>query len=474
MSVGFTSKKIRMSEQDPKKRIHNFNEVALGYDEEQAIKEANRCLKCTQPYCTKGCPVEINIPEFIKLIRAREFDKALKVLKSQNSLPSICGRVCPQEDQCEKYCEIPTKYETMITGQKRDPISIGLLERFLGDYEQRKGYEIPPKPIPKDIKVAIVGSGPAGLTAAADLVKMGYKVTIFESLHACGGVLVYGIPEFRLPKKTVQSEIDYIKSLGVDIIPDAVVGKTISIDDLFSEGYDAVFVGTGAGLPYFMNIPGENLNNIYSANEFLTRVNLMKAYQFPDYDTPIKIGKKVSVIGAGNVAMDSARCALRLGAEEVSIVYRRSKEQMPARLEEIIRAEEEGIEFKLLTNPIRLIGDEKGNVIKMECLKMELGEPDKSGRKRPIPKKGSEFILEVDAVIVAIGQAPNPLVPRTTKGLDLGKEGNIITNDETCKTSREGIFAGGDIATGAATVIMAMGSGKKAAKAIDRYLKGTD
>jgi glutamate synthase (NADPH/NADH) small chain len=451
-----------MPEQAVEQRIRNFNEVALGYTIDQALAEANRCLQCKQPPCVKGCPVEIDIPAFIKHIKNRELDKAIEKIKEKNALPGICGRVCPQEDQCEKHC---------VLSKKGEPIAIGRLERFAADYEQNKGAKSPNPPKLSGKKVAVIGSGPAGLTAAAELAKLGYDVTIFESLHQPGGVLMYGIPEFRLPKHIVQTEVDYVKKLGVKIQLDVVVGKTLTVDDLLNRGFECVFIGTGAGMPYFLDIPGENLNGVYSANEFLTRVNLMKAYKFPEYDTPVKIGKKVAVVGAGNVAMDSARTALRLGADEVFIVYRRSEAEMPARKEEIQRAKEEGIKFLLLTNPVELIGDKEGWVRRMKCIRMRLGEPDKSGRRRPVPIPNSEFYLEADLVVIAIGQGPNPLVPRTTKGLKTGEEGNIIVDPETGQTSREKVFAGGDIASGAATVIEAMGAGKKAARAIDKFLK---
>lgn len=453
---------VPMPKQKLEKRIHNFNEVALGYTEEQAVAEAKRCLQCPQPKCVEGCPVEIEIPAFIKLITERKFDEAVKKVKEKNSLPAICGRVCPQEEQCQKTC---------IMGKIGDPISIGRLERFVADYEMRKGVETPTKQPPTGKKVAVIGAGPAGLTAAADLAKLGHEVVIFEALHKPGGVLVYGIPEFRLPKKIVEAEADYVRKLGATIKPNALIGRLRTIPELLKNGFDAVFIGTGAGLPRFLGLPGENLGGIYSANEFLIRVNLMKAYAFPEYDTPIKIGKKVAVVGAGNVAMDSARSALRLGAEEVYIVYRRSRKEMPARAEEIENAEEEGIIFKLLTNPTRFFGDEKGWVKQMECVKMQLGEPDQSGRRRPIPIEGSEFIMDVDTVIIAIGRTPNPIIQQTTEGLETTKWGTIVVDEATGKTSLEGVYAGGDIVTGEATVISAMGAGKKAARAIHKYLR---
>ncbi|NYE58703.1 NADPH-dependent glutamate synthase [Carboxydothermus ferrireducens] len=461
MAFDRPTKKYPMPEQDPKVRAKNFDEVALGYSLELAMKEAERCLDCKKPACKQGCPVEVDIPDFIRFIKAGDIDSAINKIKEKNALPAICGRVCPQESQCEGQC---------VLGKKGEPVAIGRLERFAADYELAKGTQNVTVAPPTGKRVAVIGSGPAGLTCAADLAKLGHKVTIFEALHVPGGVLMYGIPEFRLPKRIVQQEIDNLKKLGVEIKTNTVIGKSLTVDELLDEeGYDAVFVGTGAGLPNFMGIPGENLNGVYSANEFLTRTNLMKAYLFPEYDTPIKVGEKVAVLGAGNVAMDAARTALRLGAKEVYIVYRRSRNEMPARLEEIHHAEEEGVKFMLLTNPTRIIGDENGWVKAMECLKYELGEPDESGRRSPVPIPGSEFIIEVDTVVVAIGQSPNPLVPRTTKGLEVGRKGNIIA-DENGKTTREGVWAGGDIVTGAATVIKAMGAGKKAARAIHEYL----
>ncbi|MEM2971213.1 MAG: NADPH-dependent glutamate synthase [Candidatus Bathyarchaeia archaeon] len=449
-----------MPKQDPKVRIKNFDEVALGYTEEQVLAEANRCLQCKNAPCVKGCPVEIDIPAFIKLLRERKFGEAIKKIKEKNSLPAICGRVCPQEEQCQKQCTL---------GKIGDPVSIGRLERFVADWERQRGFNIPEKPPLTGRKVAVIGAGPAGLTVAADLAKLGHEVVIFEALHLPGGVLIYGIPEFRLPKSIVQAEVEYIKRLGVQIRPNHLVGRTHTIPELLKRGFDAVFIGTGAGLPQFLGVPGENLGGIYSANEFLIRVNLMKAYRFPEYDTPIKVGRKVAVIGAGNVAMDSARSALRLGAEQVTIVYRRSREEMPARKEEIENAEEEGVTFQFLTAPTRFIGDEKGWVKQMECIRMELGPPDESGRRRPIPIRGSEFLMDVDTVIIAIGRTPNPIIQRTTEGLAVTQWRTIVTN-ENGKTNLEGVYAGGDIVTGEATVISAMGAGKKAAKAIHEYL----
>ncbi len=450
----------KMPEQDPKVRVSNFNEVTLGFTEEQAVKEAERCLQCKKPKCVEGCPVEVKIPEFIAHIVNKDFESGIKTIKTDNSLPSVCGRVCPQETQCEESC---------ILGKKETSVSIGRLERFLSNYERIREKEVPQKPAPTGKKVAVVGSGPAGLTAAADLAKMGHSVTIFEALHEPGGVLTYGIPEFRLPKEIVRSEVDYVKKLGVTLILDSVIGKIETVDDILSE-YDAVFLGTGAGLPTFMNIDGENLNGVYSANEFLTRVNLMRSYMFPDYDTPIKKGKHVVVVGGGNVAMDSARCALRLGAEEVTIVYRRGEEEMPARAEEIEHAKEEGIIFRLLTNPVRLIGDAKNWVTHVECVNMYLCEPDESGRCKPLPLSGSEHNIEADIVIIAIGTSPNPMVSRNTRGLDITKQGTIIAQKDG-STTKQGVYAGGDAVTGSATVISAMGAGKKAARAIDEYLK---
>ncbi|MBI5573464.1 MAG: NADPH-dependent glutamate synthase [Elusimicrobia bacterium] len=461
----------KMPVQDAKERIKNFSSVALGYSEEQAVLEARRCIQCKKPACIGGCPVEVDIPGFIKKIAEKNFAEAIKILKNKNNLPAICGRVCPQETQCEIKC---------VLAKKGEPVAIGRLERFAADWEIEQSSEFRVQSSEKKLrtmnyelrtKIAVAGSGPAGLTCAADLAKIGYDVTIFESLHETGGVLMYGIPEFRLPKKTVKIEIDYIKSLGVNIKTNILVGKTKTVQELFDEGFKAIFVGTGAGLPQFLGIPGENLNRIYSANEFLTRANLMKAYKFPEYDTPIDIGKRVAVIGAGNVAMDAARVSLRLGADEVLIVYRRTEKEMPARLEEIENAKEEGVKLHLLTAPIRFIGDENNNVTGMECLKMELGEPDSSGRRRPVPIKNSEFKFDVDTVVMAIGQSPNPLLPKTIQGLQVGKHGNIITDEKTGATSIAGIFAGGDIATGASTIIEAMGAGKRASRAIDEYIK---
>lgn len=449
--------------QDGLERIHNFSEVALGYTEETAVEEASRCLNCKKENCREGCPVEVPIPQFITKIKERDFDAAIAIIKEKNSLPAVCGRVCPQEAQCESKCTL---------GIKGESVAIGRLERFVADLALSKEAVTPTVAAPNGKKVAIIGSGPAGLTAAADLAMLGYKVTVYEALHVAGGVLMYGIPEFRLPKGLVQEEINNLKKLGVEIITNAVIGKCMTVDELLQEeGFDAAFIGTGAGLPYFMQIPGENLNGVYSANEFLTRVNLMKAYKFPEHATPIKIGRKVAVLGGGNVAMDAARTSKRLGAEEVYIVYRRSIEELPARREEVEHAEEETINFQLLTNPKRIVGDENGNVVAMECLRYELGEPDASGRRSPVPIEGSEFMLEVDTVVVAIGQGPNPLVPRTTKGLDTNKKGNIVASEETGATSKTAVYAGGDVVTGAATVIKAMGAGKVAARNIHTYIQ---
>jgi glutamate synthase (NADPH/NADH) small chain len=454
--------KHEMPEQPPQERIKNFKEVPYGYSKEIAIEEANRCLQCKNKPCMKGCPVEIDIPGFIACIAKGDFDKAAEVIKAKNNLPAISGRVCPYEEQCEGECTLKKLGE---------PVGIGRLERFIADYEREKGKKPPKKPITTGKKIAVVGSGPAGLTCAGDLARMGHAVTVFEALHDPGGVLMYGIPEFRLPKAIVKSEVEYVKSLGVDVNYDVVVGKTITVQELMND-YDAVFIGTGAGLPNWLNIPGENLDGVYSANEFLTRVNMMKAYRFPEYDTPVKIGKVVVTFGAGNVAMDCARTSLRLGAEKSYIMYRRTEAEMPARAEEIEHAKQEGVIFKLLTAPIRFIGDEKGILKEVEYLKMQLGEPDESGRRRPIPIPGSEEKLSINTALVAIGQSPNPLIPQTMKDLKIGKHGNIITDDDG-RTSIPGIFAGGDIATGAATVILAMGAGKRAARAIDAYLKNS-
>ena len=454
-----------MPEQKPETRAKNFKEVPYGFNIELAQKEASRCIQCKKPLCFEGCPVNIDIPAFIKLIGECDFIGAARKIKETNGLPAVCGRVCPQEDQCEKVC---------VIGKKGDPVSIGSLERFVADYEREHGDEfIPEIPEKTGRKIAVVGSGPAGLTVAGDLAKKGHDVTIFETLHKAGGVLVYGIPEFRLPKAIVESEINYLKKLGVKIELSFVIGMSETVDELFDEGFDAVFLGTGAGLPMFMQIPGENLNGVYSANEYLTRVNLMKAYD-PEYDTPILRKKKVAVLGAGNVALDSARTALRLGGENVYIVYRRSRTEMPARTEEVHHGQQEGLEFKFLMNPIRIIGDDKGWVKGLECIKMKLGEPDESGRRRPIPIEGTEIVLDVECVIVAIGNGPNPLITAVTPDINTNRRGNIVADEETGVTSKKGVFAGGDIVTGAATVILAMGAGKKAAVAIDNYVMGRE
>lgn len=456
-----------MPHQPAEERIQNFEEVALGYSEDQALAEAKRCLKCKTKPCMTGCPVMVDIPQFVELAADGKFAEAAAALKQTNSLPAVCGRVCPQEEQCEKFC---------VLGKKGESVAIGRIERFVADYEAKNctengTCEAVKDPAVANFGIAVVGSGPAGLTVAGDLAKMGYSVTIFEALHNTGGVLRYGIPEFRLPREILNREIEYVKSLGVKIVKNVVIGKTVKIDELLSGGFEAVFVGSGAGAPMMMNIPGENLNGVLSGNEWLTRINLMRANRFPEYGTPLKKPKKVAVIGAGNTAMDCTRTALRVGAEEVSIVYRRSRAEMPARKEEIENAEEEGVKLDLLTNPIRFIGDETGNLVAMECIRMELGEPDDSGRRRPVAVKGSEFITEVDTAIIAIGQSPNPLIRTTTEGLEVQRWGGIIINEETGMTSVPGLFAGGDAVTGAATVITAMGAGKTAAAGIDKYIR---
>ncbi|MBT3260897.1 NADPH-dependent glutamate synthase [bacterium] len=443
-------------EQEPALRIKNFEEVALGYTEEQALLEASRCLQCKNSPCVSGCPVQVQIPKFIQLIKEKKYLESAKKIKETNALPAVCGRVCPQESQCEKKC---------ILGIKGEPVAIGRLERFVADYERAHSTEKVSQVKSNHVKVAIVGSGPAGLTCAADLAKKGFEITVFEAFHQAGGVLVYGIPEFRLPKSIVQKEIEKVQELGVIIKTNMVVGKIVDIEELFQQGYQAIFIGVGAGLPSFLNIPGEDLGGVYSANEFLTRVNLMKAYKFPEYDTPVKIGQKVAVVGGGNVAMDSARSAKRLGAE-VYLIYRRTQKEMPARTEESHHAQEEKIIFQILTNPIEILGNEQGNVKAIKCLKMELGTPDESGRRRPIPIPGSEFILEVDSVIMALGNKSNPLLTTVTPGLELNAKGNIIVKNEAGQTSLANVWAAGDIVTGAATVIEAMGAGKKAAQSI--------
>ena len=454
-------KKVPMPEQDPEVRNRNFSEVALGYTGEMAMEEARRCLNCKHKPCMSGCPVNVRIPEFIMHIAAGDFEKAYETIYDTNSLPAVCGRVCPQETQCEQKC---------VRGIKGEPVAIGRLERFAADWYMENIKKQAVKTPRNGKKAAVIGSGPAGLTCAGDLAKMGYDVTVFEAFHKAGGVLVYGIPEFRLPKDLVEKEIGSLKALGVEIRTNMVIGKTLTIDEIFEEGYEAIFIGSGAGLPTFMGIPGENLNGVFSANEFLTRINLMKAYMFPQTGTPVKCGRNVAVVGGGNVAMDAARSARRLGAENVYIVYRRYGAEMPARIEEVHHAREEGIIFKLLTNPFRIIGDDNGWVCGMECVKMELGEPDASGRRRPVPVQGSEHVIDVDTVIIAIGTSPNPLIRSTTPGLETNKWGCIVA-DEDGRTSREGVFAGGDAVTGAATVILAMGAGKKAAKAMDEYIR---
>jgi len=469
--MALQKKKTPMKEQDPKQRIKNYEEVPYGYTDEEALQEAERCLDCKHQPCVDGCPVKVPIPQFIEAIKAGDVVEANQIIKSKNNLPAVCGRVCPQEEQCEDVC---------VMGIKNEPVAIGRLERYVADYNMEKGSdksskeEIEKMKIPEleGRKAAVIGSGPAGLTAAADLAKYGLKVTVFEALHDTGGVLRYGIPEFRLPKAIVDKEVESIKELGVDIELNVVVGKSLTVDEIFEQGYESVFIGVGAGLPRFLNIPGENLNGVYSANEFLTRVNLMKAYKYPEYKTPVIVGDRVAVVGAGNVAMDSARTAKRLGAEEVFIVYRRAREQMPARSEEIHHAEEEGIELKLLNNPAAIHGRE-GRVDKMECIKMELGEKDDSGRRRPVAVEGSNWMLDLDTVIIAIGQNPNPLLTKNTKDLETKSWGGIVVGEDQ-QTSREGVYAGGDVVTGAATVIKAMGAGKKAAQNIKEYLLKKD
>lgn len=454
--------KVKMPEQDPDVRNKNFDEVALGYTPEMAMEEAQRCLHCKNKPCVGGCPVNVPIPEFIEKVAAGDFEAAYQVITRENALPAICGRVCPQEDQCEGRC---------VRGIKGEPVGIGRMERFVADYHMAKGDTSVPEIEKNGIKVAVIGCGPSGITCAGELARKGYDVTVFEALHKPGGVLSYGIPEFRLPKALVSKEIENVEKLGVDIETNVIVGKSITIDDLMSDGYKAVFIGSGAGLPKFLNIPGENLLGVYSANEFLTRVNLMKAFKFPETPTPVKIGKKVAVVGAGNVAMDAARTAKRLGAEEVYIVYRRSEEECPARLEEVHHAKEEGIIFKFLNNPCKILGDENGYVTGMEVVKQELGEPDASGRRRPIPIEGSNYVMDVDSVIISVGTSPNPLLRTTTPGLDTQKWGGIIVDEATMETSKEYVYAGGDAVTGAATVILAMGAGKTAAAAIDEKIK---
>ena len=456
------TKKHPAREQRPEDRVRNFSEVSLGYDEETALAEAQRCLHCKNSPCMSACPVNVNIPDFIALVKEKKYLEAYDVIHATSALPAICGRVCPQENQCESKC---------VRGIKGESVGIGRLERFVADYAMDHGAQETDLIPENGVKVAVIGSGPAGLSCAGDLRRRGYAVTVFEALHTPGGVLVYGIPEFRLPKKLVRAEIAKLEKMGVEIRTDTVVGRTVTLDELLEEeGFAAAFIGSGAGLPRFQGIPGENLNGVYSANEFLTRVNLMRAYDFPNSDTPVRCGKRVAVVGGGNVAMDAARCALRLGAEEVSIVYRRSQAEMPARQEEIHHAAEEGVRFCMLTNPVRILGDADGAVQGMECVSMELGEPDASGRRRPVPKAGSEHVLDVDTVIIAIGNSPNPLIRNTTPGLETTRWGGIVVQEETMETSRENVYAGGDAVTGAATVILAMGAGKAAARAIHEKL----
>ncbi|MFH1089969.1 MAG: NADPH-dependent glutamate synthase [Pseudomonadota bacterium] len=451
-----------MPEQPPEQRRRNFDEVPLGYSPETAVLEAGRCLQCKKPSCMTGCPVEIDIPEFIKCIAERDFLGAIAKLKEKTALPAVCGRVCPQEVQCEEVC---------VLGRKEEPVAVGRLERFAADWERAQGKLTLPKIPPKTgKKVAVVGSGPAGLTVAGDLILVGHDVTVHEAFHKAGGVLVYGIPEFRLPKSIVQAEVNYLAELGVKFELDSIVGRTVSVDDMLEDN-DAVFIAVGAGLPAFLGVPGENLIGIYSANEYLTRSNLMKAYLFPEYDTPIVKGQNVVVLGAGNVAMDAARTALRLGSKKVRIVYRRSREEMPARIEEIHHAEQEGVELHLLTAPVEFIGDEQGRVMAMEGLKMELGEPDESGRRRPVPIEGSNFVMDTDLVVIAVGAGANPLITSTTPGLDTNRRGYIVADPETGKTRKPRVWAGGDIVTGQATVILAMGAGRQAAKSIQKFLE---
>ena len=452
-------KKVPMPEQDPKVRARNFQEVTLGYTEEMAVEEAGRCLNCKNPKCVEGCPVNVRIPEFIAKVRERDFKAAYEIITSTNALPALSGRVCPQETQCESKC---------VRGVKGEPVAIGRLERFVADWYRENVNAMPEKVPSNGIKVAVVGSGPAGLTCASDLAKKGYQVSVFEALHTAGGVLVYGIPEFRLPKAIVANEVTKLQAQGVEVMTNMVIGRVLTIDELFEMGFKAVFVGSGAGLPMFMHIPGESLKGVLSANEYLTRTNLMKAYN-SDSDTPVIHSKAVAVVGGGNVAMDAARCAMRLGAEHVYVVYRRGEAEMPARLEEQHHAKEEGIEFKTLTNPVEIVADETGRVCGMKCVKMELGEPDASGRRRPIAVPDSEFLLDVDTVIMSLGTSPNPLIRSTTPGLETNRKGCLIVNEDAM-TTRDGVFAGGDAVTGAATVILAMGAGKKGAEAIDKFL----
>ena len=455
-------KRCPMPAQDPNVRNRNFDEVATGYTYEMAVNEARRCLNCPKKPCVSACPVQIDIPAFIACVASEDLEGAYRVLSASSALPAVCGRVCPQENQCEGKC---------VRGIKGEPVGIGRLERFVADWHREHVTETPAVPAPNGHKVAVIGAGPSGLTAAGDLAKLGYAVTVYEALHLAGGVLVYGIPEFRLPKKIVQKEIDGLKAMGVQILTNMVIGKVLTIDELFEMGFEAVYIASGAGLPRFMGIPGESLKGVYSANEYLTRINLMKAYQ-PGSKTPIQKSRRVAVVGGGNVAMDAARSAKRLGAEEVYIVYRRGMQELPARREEVEHAQEEGIIFRTLTNPVEVLGDENGCVCGMRCVEMELGEPDASGRRRPVVKEGSEFTLDVDTMIMSIGTSPNPLIRSTTPGLETNRHGCIVTNGEDGLTSREGVYAGGDAVTGAATVILAMGAGKQAARAIDAYIRG--
>ena len=459
--ANMSPKKNPMPHQDPVVRAGNFKEVALGYTKEQAMDEATRCLHCKNSPCVSGCPVQIHIPDFIAKVAEGDFEAAYQIIAADSALPAVCGRVCPQENQCEAKC---------VRGIKTEPVGIGRLERFVADWHNSHTCDLPPRPTPNGHKVAVIGSGPAGLTCAGDLARKGYDVTVFEALHLAGGVLVYGIPEFRLPKAIVQNEVDKLSALGVDLETDMVIGKTYDIDEMFAEGYEAVFIGSGAGLPMFMGIEGETLAGVYSANEYLTRINLMKAYR-EGYDTPLKISGSAAIIGGGNVAMDAARCAKRMGAEHVYVLYRRDEEEMPARKEEVHHAKEEGIEFMLLTNPVKVLDDGTGRVGGLECVKMRLAAPDESGRRAPKVVEGSNFRLDVDTVVMSLGTSPNPLIRSTTPGLETNKKGCLLVNEETMETTREGVYAGGDAVTGAATVILAMGAGKKAAESMDKYLK---
>ena len=462
MAKKIIPEKYPTAEQAPELRITNFNEVALGYHDDQAVLEASRCLQCKKPVCIAGCPVGIDSPRFVDMVAHGDFKRGLAIIREKNALPAVCGRVCPQENQCELVC---------VMGKKYQPLAIGRLERFVADYEaqQSNGVAHCERAPASGKSVAVVGAGPAGLTVAGELLRLGHRVTVFEALHKLGGVLVYGIPEFRLPKAILQNEVDRLAEMGVEFRTNYVVGRTEMVEELLSR-YNAVFIGTGAGLPYFMNVPGENLNGVYSANEFLTRLNLMRAYRFPEWDTPIKVGKRVAVIGGGNTAMDAVRTAKRMGAEHAYLIYRRSRHELPARAEEVHHAEEEGIEFRFLEAPLAVRGNAQGRVTGIEAIKMQLGEPDESGRRRPVPIENSNYVLNLDTVVVAIGQGPNPLIPQTTSGLQTSKRGVIVVNPETGATSKPGVFAAGDVATGGATVILAMGAGKKAALAIHAYL----